>query len=117
MGRVFADGSGDWSSIPNRVIPNTQKMVLDSSWLIIQHYKVRIKGKGKQYREKRNVFQHLGVVATEKEALGSPGTKVTNFILLIFGLEEKNLFIFEKMLGVYLFIGNIICVDKKNLHK
>ena len=33
--RVFANGLG---SIPGRVIPKTQKMVLDSSLLNTQHY-------------------------------------------------------------------------------
>ena len=45
MSKVFANGSGDWGSIPGRVIPKTQKMVLDATMLSIQHYKVRIKGK------------------------------------------------------------------------
>ena len=30
MSRVFANGPGDRSSIPGRVLPKTQKMVLDS---------------------------------------------------------------------------------------
>ena len=34
-----------------RVIPKTQKMVLDASLLKTQHYKVRIKGKVEQSRE------------------------------------------------------------------
>ena len=50
MVRVFANGLGDLSSIPGRVIPKTQKMVLDASLLYTQHYKVRVKwsnpGKG-----------------------------------------------------------------------
>ena len=49
--RVFANGPGDLGSIPGRVIPKTQKMVLDASLLNTQHYKVRIKGKVKQSRE------------------------------------------------------------------
>ena len=32
-------------SIAGRVIPKTQKMVLDATLLSTQHYKVRIKGK------------------------------------------------------------------------
>ena len=48
MVRVFANGPGD--SIPGRVIPNTQKMVLDASLLNTQHYKVQIKGKVEQSR-------------------------------------------------------------------
>ena len=49
--RVFANGPGDLGSIPGRVIPKTQKMVLDASLLNTQHYKVRIKGKVKQSKE------------------------------------------------------------------
>ena len=49
--RVFANGPGDLGSIPGRVIPKTQKMVLDASLLSTQHYKVRIKGKVEQSRE------------------------------------------------------------------
>ena len=30
MSRVFANGPGDRGSIPDRVIPKTQKMVLDA---------------------------------------------------------------------------------------
>ena len=47
---VFANGPGDLGSIPGRVIPKTQKMVL-ASLLNTQHYKVRIKGKVEQSRE------------------------------------------------------------------
>ena len=46
--KVFAKGSEDLGSIPGRVIPKTQKMVLDASLLNTQHYKVRIKGKVEQ---------------------------------------------------------------------
>ena len=43
MLRVFANGLGDPD--PGRVIPKTQKMVLDSSLLNSQYYKVWIKNK------------------------------------------------------------------------
>ena len=49
--RVFANGPGDLGSIPGRVIPKTQKMVLDAFLLNTQHYKVWIKGKVEQSRE------------------------------------------------------------------
>ena len=45
VGRVFANGLGDLVSTPGRVIPKTSKMVLDTSLLNTQYYKVRIKGK------------------------------------------------------------------------
>ena len=45
MVREFANGLGEWDSIPSQVIPKTQKMVLDASLLNTQHYKVCIKGK------------------------------------------------------------------------
>ena len=45
MSRVFTNGPGDRGSIPGRVIPKTQKMVLDATLLNTHHHKVRIKGK------------------------------------------------------------------------
>ena len=51
MSRVFANGLGDRGSTPGRVIPKTQKMVLDATLLNTQHYKVWKKGKVEQYRE------------------------------------------------------------------
>ena len=46
--RVFANGPGDLGSIPGRVIPKTLKMVLDTTLLNTQYYKVRFKGKVEQ---------------------------------------------------------------------
>ena len=57
------------NSIPGRVIPKTQKMILDASLLNTQHYRVRTKGKVEQ----------SSVVAIEKGAFGSPSIKVANF--------------------------------------
>ena len=54
MATVFANGLGDLGSIPGRVIPKTQKMVLDASLLNTQYSKVRIKGKVEQSWEKSN---------------------------------------------------------------
>ncbi len=51
MSKVFANGLEDWGSILGRVIPKTQKMVLDAALLSTQRYKVRIKGKVEQSRE------------------------------------------------------------------
>ena len=56
--RVFANGLGDLGSIPGRVIPKTQKMVLDASLLNTQHYKVRIKGKVEQSRERSSALPY-----------------------------------------------------------
>ena len=45
MGRVFANGPGDWGSILGWVLQKTHKMAIDASLLNTQHYKVYIKGK------------------------------------------------------------------------
>ena len=45
------NGPGDLGSIPGHVIPKTLEMVLDTSLLNIQQYKVRLKGKVKQSKE------------------------------------------------------------------
>ena len=52
MSRVLANGPGDRGSIPARVIPKTRKMVLHTALLNTQHYKVRIKGKVEQSRNR-----------------------------------------------------------------
>ena len=56
MVKVFANGPGDLGSIPDQIIPKTQKMVLDSFLLNTQHYKVRIKGKVEQSRERSSTL-------------------------------------------------------------
>ena len=61
MSRVFANGSGDRGSIPGRVIPKTQKMVLDTALLNTQHYEVRIKGKVEQSWELSSALPYTSV--------------------------------------------------------
>ena len=56
VSRVFTDGPGDRGSIPGQVIPKTQKTLLDASLLNTQHYKVRIKGKVEQSRERSSAL-------------------------------------------------------------
>ena len=47
MWEVFTNDPGDLGSIPGCVIPKTLKVVLDTSLLNTQQYKVLIKGKKK----------------------------------------------------------------------
>ena len=70
---MFTNGLGDLDSIPDQVIPKTQKIVLDASLLNTQHYKVWIEGKVEQSRE-------ISVVAIEKGAFWS--ITVTNLIFM-----------------------------------
>ena len=56
---VFANSPGDQSLIPGRVNPKTQKMILDTSLLNTQHYKVRIKGKMGQSSEKSSALPYI----------------------------------------------------------
>ena len=56
---VFADGPGDRCSVPGRVIPKTQKMVLDTVLLNTQDYKIRIKGKVEQSREWSSTLPYI----------------------------------------------------------
>ena len=58
MSRVFANGPGDLGSIPACVIPKTLKMVLDITLFKTQKYKVRIKGKVEQSRERSSALPY-----------------------------------------------------------
>ena len=51
MHGVPANGLEDQGSIPGRIIPKTQKMVLDAFLLNTQHYKIKIKGKVEPSKE------------------------------------------------------------------
>ena len=61
VGRVFANGPGNRGSIPGRVRPKTLKMILDNTLLITQPYKVRIKGKVEQSRERSSTLSYTSV--------------------------------------------------------
>ena len=81
VGRVFANGSGDLGSIPGRVIPKTLKMVLDTSLLNTQQYKVRINGKVEQSRKEVAPPLLLGLVDIEKGTFKSPSTTVAKSLI------------------------------------
>ena len=90
VGRVFADSPGDLGSIPGHVIPKTLKMVLDTYLFNTQQYKVRIKGKVEQSREKSNALPlHFSVVAIEKGDFWLPLTAVANFTFIHTQLNVK----------------------------
>ena len=57
----FASGLGDLGSAPGRVIPKTLKMVLDTSLLNTQRYKVLIKGNVEQSRERSSTLPYTSV--------------------------------------------------------
>ena len=61
VGRVFTNGLGDLGSIPGHVVPKTLKMVLDISLLNILQYKVHIKGKVEQSRERSSTLPKTSV--------------------------------------------------------
>ena len=61
MVREFVNGPRDVGSIPGRVIPKTQKMVLDASLLNTWHYKIRIEGKMEQSRERSSALPYTSL--------------------------------------------------------
>ena len=84
--KVFANGPGDRGSIQK-----LQKMVLDAALLNTQHYKVSIKGKVEQSRERSSALPlHHGVVAIEKRSFGSPSANVPNFTFIDIHTNKNN---------------------------
>ena len=75
MSRVFANGPGDMGSVLGHIIPKTLKMVLDTSFLNTQQYKVCIKGKVEQSKERSNALPYTSVVVAIE-------TLDTNLIML-----------------------------------
>ena len=64
MCRVFVNGPGDRGSIPSRIIPKTQNMLLDAALLHTLHYKVRIKGKVEKHKDFAKSFGLMSSVFT-----------------------------------------------------
>ena len=58
VGRVFVNGPGDLGLIPGHIIPKTLTMVLDTSLLNSQQYKVRIKSEVEQSRERSSTLPY-----------------------------------------------------------
>ena len=61
VSRVFGSDSEDLGSIPGHIILKTLKMVLDTSLLNTQQYKVRIKDKVEQSRERSSTLPSTSV--------------------------------------------------------
>ena len=59
-------------SIPGRVLPKTQKMVLDAALINTQHYKARTRVSGANQGIQKRPPLHLCVVADGERGSGSP---------------------------------------------
>ena len=82
MVRVFANSPEVWVQSQAESYQRLKKMVLDGNLLNTQHYKVSIKGKVEQSRERSRI---------EKGVFRSPSTKVGNFYLLTFSSKIERL--------------------------
>ena len=96
MRRVFANGPGDRGSILGRVIPNTQKMVLDAALLNTQHYKLRIKRKVEQSRKWSSTLPYTSVYWKGKHR-----------VTLDYG---RKLYFFFTIVLTNLHIGRLFCL-------
>ena len=84
-GKVFTNGPGDLGSIPCRVILKTLKMVLDTSLLNTQQYKLRIKSKVEQHWERSCALPYIAI---EKGAFWSSSTTVAD-LQIFWNIESK----------------------------
>ena len=98
VGRVFANSLGDLGSIPGRVIPKTFKMVLDTSLLNTQQYKVCIKGKWSNPEKGVGPSPTPQCCSNWKGAFGSP-------TLLLLSLTPANHITVRVDPGVCIFIS------------
>ena len=86
MGRVFANGPRDISSIPGRVILKTLKMVLDTSLLNTQQYKVHIKNKVEQSRGRSSALPYTLVLKLlKREPSGRPQLRSPTLLTYLVG--------------------------------
>ena len=107
--RVFANGPGNQGSIPGRVIPKTQKIVLDASLLNTQHYKVQIKGKVEQSRERSSAVPYTSMQQLwKREPLGHPRLRSPTLLTYIYGQECIVVSIY-KYISMYKYAYRCVC--------
>ena len=84
-------------------------------WYLMQHYKVQIKGKVEQSRERSCAPPlHFCVVAIEKGAFGSSSTTVTNFTLKFHLFSKDN---YNRTSGYCTLIVKILYLNCKDIVK
>ena len=103
---MFANGPGDLRSIPGPVIPKTLKLVLDTSLLNTQQYKVRIKGKVEKSMERNSAPLRLAKLF-KKGAFWSPSTTVTNYTTCIY----IYIYIYNMYIYIYVYIYIYECIQ------
>ena len=86
---MIVNGTGDRGFYLRLTQSRNPKIILDASFLKTQHYKVRIKGKVWQSKERSSSPLHLGVIAIEKGTFRSPLTTVANFPFNLLNYKNK----------------------------
>ena len=107
---VFANGQGDRSSIPSRFLLKTQKMVLDTTFLIIQHYKGRIMGEVKQTWEWSNPSLRRRCSSYWKGSLGVvlfTHTHTHTYIYIYIYIYILEIYIIKKKIYIYILTYNL----------
>ena len=94
--RLFQEYQG---SILSRVIPKTQKMVPNTALLNIQHYKVRIKGKGEQFGETSSAIPNTSVYSRYSKT--KIDVALDNVCQLYLSLVVAVVIVEEAVLSVY----------------
>ena len=94
MRRMFSNSPGDWGSIPDWVIPTTQKWYLmpPCLGLSIIRYRSRVKWCNPGNRVASSLTHRL----LKMGAFGSPSAKVTNFTFYLLVGDKSNL---KNMIG------------------
>ena len=90
VGAVFANDLRDQCSISGWVIPKTLKIVLDTYLLNTQHYKVCIKGKVTQSRERSSTLPYTS---------GCSQQRLPTLLYFFYSISIIDLFCLFKLLG------------------
>ena len=90
VGRVFTNGPGDLGSIPGSRHTKDLKMVLDTFLLNTQQYKVCIKGKVEQSKERSSAFLYTSVLKLlKREPSGRPQLQSPTQLITVCNLIQN----------------------------
>ena len=122
MDKVFANGPRDWGSIPGRVRPKTQKMVIGLTLLNNLYFKVQIQSKWSNTEKWVAPFPKSQYSSYWKGAFQLPSTTVTILLIDIYIhgyvhiFLDLDIYIYIYIYYIYIYIYLNVCIFKP-IHK
>ena len=108
---MFANGPENWDLIPVRVLPKTQRKVLDAALLNTQHYNVKIEGKDEQSRERSSALSLTSMLwLLKKESSDCSRLRLPTLLTFTYLFTHIYIYIYILLYNCYFIFFQIIVI-------